>query len=54
MARPPRKTPARTRNLAAKALRSPLFRARVLPHPGAYKRKMRFSRKLVDGEESDE
>ena len=54
MARPPRKTPAKTRNLAAKALRSPLFRARVLPHPDAYKRKMRFNRRLIDEGEPGE
>lgn len=34
----PVKSPPKKRNLAAKALRDPLFRPRVVPDPKAYKR----------------
>jgi hypothetical protein len=54
MTRPPRKTPAKKRNLAAKALRSPVFRARILPNPNAYKRRQRFNRKPIDNANPDE
>jgi hypothetical protein len=35
---PAKKAPPRKRNLAAKALREPLFRPKVMDKPGAYKR----------------
>ena len=44
---PPRKPP-RKRNLAAKALRSPLFRPKVVANPNAYKRRKKFIRNPVD------
>ncbi|HWA17467.1 MAG TPA: hypothetical protein VG757_00585 [Devosia sp.] len=37
----PLKPPPKKRNLAAKALRDPLFRPKVEPNPRAYKRKKR-------------
>jgi hypothetical protein len=37
----PLKPPPKKRNLAAKALRDPLFRPKVAPDPKAYKRKKR-------------
>lgn len=51
--KPKRKPPAR-RNLAAKALGSPLFRPKIVPAPAAEKRKPRFVRKLVVPEDDDE
>ena len=44
---PPRKPP-RKRNLAAKALRSPLFRPKVVANPSAYKRREKFIQNPVD------
>ena len=35
---PAKKSPPKKRNLAAKALRSPLFKPKVEPDPKAYKR----------------
>jgi hypothetical protein len=44
--RPPkrnkRKSPPRKRNLAAKVLRDPLFRPKVMANPNAYRRRKRF------------
>ncbi len=41
--RPPKKkSPPRTRNLAAKVLRDPLFRPKVMANPNAYRRRRRF------------
>lgn len=37
----PLKSPPQKRNLAAKALRDPLFRPKVMADPKAYKRKPR-------------
>lgn len=37
----PVKSPPKKRNLAAKALRSPLFRPKVMADPKAHKRKSR-------------
>jgi hypothetical protein len=51
---PPRKPPPKKRNLAAKALRSPLFRPRVAVNPAAYKRRKRFIRNPVDDTGDDE
>jgi hypothetical protein len=45
---PPPKRPPKKRNLAAKALRSPLFRPKVAANPAAYKRRKRFTRNPVD------
>lgn len=51
---PPRKkSPPRKRNLAAKALRTPLFRPRVMANPNAYKRRKRFAEQL-DNEPGDD
>ena len=49
---PPRKPPKR-RNLAAKALRSPLFRPKVAANPNAYKRRKRFIQIPVDDAPDD-
>lgn len=43
-----RKSPARRRNLAARALRDPLFRPKVMANPNAYKRRPRHVRKPED------
>lgn len=48
MSPPRKKSPPRKRNLAARALRSPLFRPKVVANPAAYKRKKRFTRNPVD------
>jgi hypothetical protein len=48
MSPPSRKKPPRKRNLAAKALRSPLFRPRVLANPNAYRCHKRFIRNPGD------
>jgi len=54
---PPKKTtgkaPPRKRNLAAKALRDPLFRPKIMENPAAYKRHPRFNHK-PDDEPSEE
>jgi hypothetical protein len=50
--KPPRKPPKR-RNLAAKALRSPLFRPKVAANPNAYKRRKRFIQNPVDDAPDD-
>jgi hypothetical protein len=50
----PKKKPPSRRNLAAKALGSPLFRPKIVPAPAAEKRKPRFASKLIlpeDGEQ---
>lgn len=49
-----KKAPPRRRNLAARALRDPLFRPKVMANPNAYKRKQRFTQKPVDSDESGE
>jgi hypothetical protein len=51
---PPRKPPPKKRNLAAKALRSPLFRPKVAANPAAYKRRKRFIRNPVDDAGDDQ
>lgn len=53
MSQPPRKPPKK-RNLAAKALQSPLFRPKVVANPNAYKRKRRFIRNPVDDASDDQ
>jgi len=47
------KPPAK-RNLAAKALRDPLFRPRIMANPSAYKRHDRFNQKPDDETADDE
>jgi hypothetical protein len=48
-----RKRPSAPPNLAAKTLRTPLFRPRVPPNPKAYNRKGRYApRPLIPDEES--
>lgn len=49
----PRKPP-RKRNLAAKALRSPLFKPRIEANPNAYRRRKRFTRDPVDEGSDDQ
>ena len=51
---PPRKKPPQKRNLAARALRSPLFRPKVAVNPTAYKRRRRFIRNQVDDTGDDQ
>ncbi|MBN9344938.1 MAG: hypothetical protein J0I48_01880 [Devosia sp.] len=51
---PPRKAPPKKRNLAAKALRSPLFRPKVAGNPAAYKRRKRFIRNPGDDTSDDQ
>ena len=50
---PTKKPLPKKRNLAAKALREPLFRPKVMAHPNAYKRKPKFNQK-ADDEPSDD
>ncbi len=50
---PSRKAPPKKRNLAAKALRNPLFRPKVMADPNAYKRREKFPKK-PDGEPPDD
>jgi hypothetical protein len=50
---PSKKPPPKKRNLAAKALRDPLFRPKVMENPSAYKRHDRFNKKPDDDGESD-
>lgn len=47
------KPPAK-RNLAAKALRDPLFRPRIMANPSAYKRHDRFNQKPDEQAVDDE
>jgi hypothetical protein len=47
----PLKSPPRKRNLAARALRDPLFRPRVGPNPKAYKRKKRIILPVEDDDQ---
>jgi hypothetical protein len=49
-----KKAPPKRRNLAARALRDPLFRPKIMANPNAYKRRKRFTQKPVDSTESDE
>jgi hypothetical protein len=43
-----RKSAPKRRNLAARALRDPLFRPKIMANPKAYKRRQRFNRKPDD------
>jgi len=54
MSPPSNKKPPRKRNLAAKALRSPLFRPKVVANPSAYKRRRKFIRNPVDDASDDQ
>lgn len=54
MSPPKQKAPPKKRNLAALALRDPLFKPKVMANPAAYKRRKRFTQKPVDTAESDE
>jgi hypothetical protein len=51
---PAKKAPPKKRNLAAKALRDPLFRPKVMDNPSAYKRKERFNKKPDDPSDDDQ
>jgi hypothetical protein len=48
----PVKAPPRKRNLAAKALRDPLFRPKIIANPRAYKRKKRVE--IPPGDDQDQ
>jgi len=50
------KTPklAARRNLAAKALRDPLFRPKIMANPGKYRRHRRFIQKPDDSGSGDD
>jgi len=54
MSPPSNKKPPRKRNLAAKALRSTLFRPKVVANPSAYKRRRKFIRNPVDDASDDQ
>jgi hypothetical protein len=49
-----RKSAMKRRNLAARALRSPLFRPKIMTNPKAYRRKERFNQKPDDHSPGDE
>ncbi|MBI4922906.1 MAG: hypothetical protein HY834_14255 [Devosia nanyangense] len=51
---PSPKSPPARRNLAAKALRSPLFRPRAEADPNAYKRRRKFIQNPVDDTSDDQ
>ena len=51
---PTKKSLPKKRNLAAKALREPLFRPKIMANPGAYKRKPRFNQNPDDTPPDDE
>lgn len=52
--RPPKKKPPRKRNLAAKVLRDPLFRPKVMANPNAYRRRRRFVTRPEDEANGDD
>lgn len=54
MSPPRKKAPPKKRNLAARALRSPLFRPKLAANPKAYKRNKRFIRNPVDDGSDDQ
>ena len=51
---PAKKAPPRKRNLAAKALRDPLFRPKIMENPSAYRRRDRFNKKPDDSPDDDQ
>jgi len=51
---PTKKSPPKKRNLAARALRDPLFRPKIMANPNAYKRKPRFNSKPDDDPSDDQ
>jgi hypothetical protein len=51
---PSKKAPPKPRNLAAKALRDPAFRPKIVENPDAYKRRTRFNKKQVDLDDDDQ
>ena len=51
---PAKKALPKKRNLAARALRDPLFRPKVMDNPSAYKRKERFNKKPDDSADDDQ
>ena len=54
MKSPAKKALPKKRNLAAKALRDPLFRPKVVADPAAYKRRDRFNKKPDDTSGDDQ
>ncbi|MEO6015230.1 MAG: hypothetical protein ABIQ30_16795 [Devosia sp.] len=50
---PSKKTPAKKPNLAAKALSDPKFRPKIVEKPDVYKRRPKFSQKLVETDDDD-
>ena len=51
---PAKKAPPKKRNLAAKALRDPLFRPKVMDNRAAYRRRDRFNKKPDDSSDDDQ
>ena len=51
---PAKKAPPKKRNLAARALRDPLFRPKIVDNPSVYKRKARFNKKPDDSPDDDQ
>ncbi|MEO8757252.1 MAG: hypothetical protein ABI398_05820 [Devosia sp.] len=52
--KPTKKSPPKKRNLAAKALRAPLFRPKVMEDPAVYKRRVKFAQKPDDEPPDDQ
>lgn len=52
--KPPAKKAPKKRNAAAKALRDPLFRPKVMENPSAYRRRERFNKKPDDSADDDQ
>ena len=49
-----KKSPPKRRNLAARALRDPLFRPKALPNPNAYRRRSKFNKKPDESVDDDQ
>ncbi|MEO7224239.1 MAG: hypothetical protein ABIY37_17360 [Devosia sp.] len=50
---PTRKSPPKKRNLAARALRDPAFRPRIMENPTVKKRRKQLSKNPVDLDQED-
>jgi hypothetical protein len=51
---PSKKSPPKKRNLAAKALRDPVFRPKIIENPTIKKRRKQLSKNPVDLDEDDQ
>ena len=51
---PSKKSPPKTRNLAAKALRDPSFRPKIMENPTVKKARNKFNKKPDDIDEDDQ